>query len=282
MTLLRGLGWGYWNRAGCGRFGGRGETKVPHFVRDDNNFVRDDKSLGWVGEDMVLVMGVLVGDLMASVDERYGPGGERRRGGKRGEGRGKSAGSSGDGGPSNRKERGPQDDKGWGERGLRDDNPVIGEPTSAASLRTQGKIPPKRMGELSELDFLRKAMGMGMIVSKPWGDSYRYDFVCDTGRRLWRAQVRSTEHRFGARGFAVHASVYVGRKIVGLTEKDIDVLIGYIVSRNIWYVVPVRAFVPRKNLWFYPDGSKKGAMFEKFREAWWVMMGRGWRATSRL
>ncbi len=142
------------------------------------------------------------------------------------------------------------------------------------SLRTGGKLPPKRMGELSELDFLRKAMGMGMIVSKPWGDSYRYDFVCDTGQRLWRAQVRSTEHRFGARGYAVHASVYVGRKIVGLTAKDIDVLIGYIVSRDIWYVVPVRAFVPRKNLWFYPDGSKKGAMFEKFREAWWLMMGK--------
>ena len=173
----------------------------------------------------MVVMGVMVGDLMAGADEAYGSGGERENPGKK-------------------------------------------------SLRTGGKLPPKRRGELSELDFLRKAMGMGMIVSKPWGDSYRYDFVCDTGRRLWRAQVRSTENRFGARGYAVHASVYVGRKIVGLTAKDIDVLIGYIVSRDIWYVVPVRAFVPRKNLWFYPDGSKKGAMFEKFREAWWLMMGK--------
>ncbi|MGC1976560.1 MAG: group I intron-associated PD-(D/E)XK endonuclease [Candidatus Sulfotelmatobacter sp.] len=174
-------------------------------------------------------MGVLIGDLMASADEGFGPG--------------------------------------WDGEGAR-----------KKSLRTGGKLPPKRMGELSELDFLRKAMGMGMIVSKPWGDSYRYDFVCDAGGRLWRAQVRSTEDRFGARGYQVHASVYVGRKIVGLTEKDIDVLIGYIVSRDIWYVVPVRAFMPRKNLWFYPDGSKKGAMFEKWREAWWVMMGRKWRA----
>ena len=69
----------------------------------------------------------------------------------------------------------------------------------------------------------------------------------------------------------MHASVYVGRKIVGLTAKDIDVIVAYIVSRDIWYVVPVKAFVPRKNLWFYPDGSKKGAMFEKYRDAWWVM-----------
>jgi hypothetical protein len=241
-------------------------------------------------------MGVLVGDLMAGADQGYGPGGERRRGGKPGESGGRSGKGGGDGGPSDRKERGPQDDNrckgrgpqddnGFKERGLEDERNWRGcgsrdDMAGAQSLRTGGKLPPKRMGELSELDFLRKAMGMGMIVSKPWGDSYRYDFVCDTGGRLWRAQVRSTEHRFGARGYAVHASVYVGRKIVGLTEKDIDVLIGYIVSRDIWYVVPVRAFMPRKNLWFYPDGSKKGAMFEKWREAWWVMMGRGKRAKS--
>src|SRR5580658_2662720 len=121
-----------------------------------------------------------------------------------------------------------------------------GEEPRRKSWRIQKGLPPKRMGELSELDFLRKAMGMGMIVSKPWGDSYRYDFVCDANGKLWRTQVRSTEERFGARGYAVHASVYVGRK----------------------------------NLWFYPDGSKKGAMFEKWREAWWVMMGRKRRTKS--
>ena len=63
-------------------------------------------------------MSVLIGDLMAVADERYGPGGE-------------------------------------------------GEGPRKKSLRTEKGIPPKRMGELSELDFLRKAMGMGMIVSKP-------------------------------------------------------------------------------------------------------------------
>jgi hypothetical protein len=206
-------------------------------------------------------MSVLIGDLMAVAEERYGSGGGRKKSGKRGEGRCKSTRGSGEGDPSARRERGPQDDKA-----------LIKEPPKTASLRTEGRLPPKLMGELSELDFLRK--GMGMIVSKPWGDSYRYDFVCDTNGKLWRTQVRSTEFRFGARGYAVHASYYVGRKIVGLTPKDIDVLIGYIVSRDIWYVVPVRAFTPRKNLWFYPDGSKKGAMFEKYKEAWGIMTGR--------
>jgi hypothetical protein len=224
-------------------------------------------------------MSVLIGDLMAAADEEYGPSGRRKKSKKRGGGkkklqaRGGVGGASEYRGPSARKKRGLQDDKNLRGRGLQDDRASIAEPNGGGSLRTQGRLPPKRMGELSELDFLRKTMGMGMIVSKPWGDSYRYDFVCDTWR-LWRVQVRSTEFRFGARGYAVHASVYVGRKMVGLTEKDCDVIVAYIVSRDIWYVVPVKAVVPRKNLWFYPDGSKKGAKFEKYREAWWVMTGR--------
>ncbi len=208
-------------------------------------------------------MSVFIGDLMAAADDAYQPG-ERKKKSKKRDGKKKRMGAASrpesrllPGVPTSRKRR-----EKWGTRSS----------ATPESLRKEKWLPPKRMGELSELDFLRKSMGMGMIVSKPWGDSYRYDFVCDTGGRLWRVQVRSTDERFGARGYAVHASVYVGRKIVGLTEKDIDVIVAYIVSRDIWYVVPVKAFVPRKNLWFYPDGSKKGAMFEKYRDAWWVMM----------
>jgi len=141
-------------------------------------------------------------------------------------------------------------------RGLRDYTDVE-NPPERKSLRLEKWLPPKRMGELSELDFLRKTMGMGMIVFEALGDSYRYDFICDTGK-LWKVQVRSTEFPFGPRGYAVHASVYVGRKIVGLTEKDCDVIVAYIVSRDIWYGSG-EGVVPRKNLWFYPDGKQEGS-----------------------
>ena len=39
-------------------------------------------------------------------------------------------------------------------------------------------------------------------------------------------------------------------------------------------MVPVEGFQPLKNLWFYPMGSKKGARFEKYREAWGLLTGR--------
>ena len=160
-------------------------------------------------------------------------------------------------------------------------------PTSRKRGETWGtpagkkKLPPKRVGEIAELAFCQKAIRMGFLVSKTWGDSDRYDFVADWEGKLYRVQVRSTEHLLGPRGYAVHASVYVGRKIVGLTKKDIDVLVAYIFPKDLWYVVPVEEFEPRKNLWFYPDGSKKGSMFEKFREAWGLMRGEGRKGKSR-
>lgn len=155
-----------------------------------------------------------------------------------------------------------------------------GEKTS----KRKQKFPPKRVGEIGELEFIQTAIRKGFIVSKPWGDSDRYDAVTDWRGRLQRVQVRATERRMGARGYAVHASVYVGKEIVGLTKKDIDVLAAYIFPKDLWYIVPVEEFVPRKNLWFYPDGSIKGAKFEKFCEAWQWLKGkrkRSRRASKR-
>ena len=134
----------------------------------------------------------------------------------------------------------------------------------------QKKYPPKRRGELAELAFMRKAIGLGFGVAKPWGDSDRYDFILDSSRRLWRAQVRSTEYQTH-RGYAVHTYVYVKKQMVALTAREVDVIIAYLVPLDLWYVVPIK-FADCKNLWFYPHGSKKGSRFERFREAWHLLV----------
>jgi hypothetical protein len=130
---------------------------------------------------------------------------------------------------------------------------------------------PKRTGELAEAAFLLKAQSMGFQVAKPWGDSERYDFILDSGGRLWRVQLKSTE-RLHARGYEVQAiyGVY-GKGKAGYTADEIDVLVVHIGPRNVWYVLPVEAFLPNKNLRFYPDIACKGARWERYREAWQVM-----------
>ena len=57
----------------------------------------------------------------------------------------------------------------------------------------------KRTGELAEAAFLLKAESLGLRVSKPWGDSERYDFLLDSSGRLCRVQVKCTQSASGIR-----------------------------------------------------------------------------------
>ena len=126
----------------------------------------------------------------------------------------------------------------------------------------------KRTGELSEAAFLHKAVGLGFRVTKPWGDSERYDFVLDSGRKLWRVQIKCTAvERAG--GYHIQPIHFVyGKNKVVYTAEDIDVLAAHIVPLDVWYVVPVAALAQGKSLRLYPDDGCKTARFEKYREGW--------------
>jgi hypothetical protein len=124
----------------------------------------------------------------------------------------------------------------------------------------------KGLGEAVEAAFLAKATMLGISVAKPWGDSRPYDFIVDCGpRRLWRMQVKcATSHR-GTRCDARAAGsgdLY--------TLEDIDFLAAYVIKRNLWYVVPADAFVPRATVHFN-YGPKSQGMFERYRETWCLL-----------
>lgn len=135
----------------------------------------------------------------------------------------------------------------------------------------------KRTGEYSEAAFLLKATDEGFGVTKPWGDSERYDFIVDAGRRLWRVQLKCTA-TLRARGYDVQ-SIYAvyGQGKVCYTAEDIDVLVAYIIPKKTWYVLPVEVFVPSRSLRFYPDIECKRAKWEGYREAWDLLRGVGLR-----
>jgi len=126
----------------------------------------------------------------------------------------------------------------------------------------------KRAGEISEAAFLHKAVGLGLKVTKPWGDSERYDFVVESSGRFWRVQIKCTAamHAGGYHIQPIH-SVYGERKMV-YTEAEIDVLAAHIVPLDVWYVVPVQAIAAGTSLRLYPSGGCERARFEKYREAW--------------
>ena len=127
----------------------------------------------------------------------------------------------------------------------------------------------KRTGELAEAAFVVKAASLGYAVSKPWGDSERYDFILDSGPRTWRVQIKCTES-LNANGYQVQ-STYTDQKKKGhYTSADIDVLVAYILPLDLWYVIPAHAFPASASLRFYPQGNISGRppRFEQYREAW--------------
>jgi hypothetical protein len=132
---------------------------------------------------------------------------------------------------------------------------------------------PKVKGERAEVCFLYKAILHGLAVSKPYGDNARYDFIVDGGAGIFRVQVRSSSHTRDYQGNrrAYTVNTTGSRNKQGTrpyTALDIDVLAAYIVPRDAWYIVPVRAFAPASFIALCPNRGLPSAKFERFREAW--------------
>ena len=126
----------------------------------------------------------------------------------------------------------------------------------------------KRRGEASEAAFLARACSLDFPVAKLWGESNPIDILVSNGtnRQFWRVQVKcaNAHHRSG--GFEIRGG---GHHLY--TEDDIDFLAAHIVPHDLWYIVPIRAFLGRPLLYFYPNKLNSRGRYEKYREAWCLL-----------
>ena len=128
----------------------------------------------------------------------------------------------------------------------------------------------KKRGELAELAFVYKAASLGFAVARPYGDSDRYDFIVHSGQHFWRVQVKSSSAmQYGA--YLVNAQRNANGRAIPYTVDEIDFLVAHIVPEDAWFVIPVRAFTPRKSVRVYPRRDARSGRYEKYREAWWLM-----------
>ena len=130
----------------------------------------------------------------------------------------------------------------------------------------------KSLGELAELAFLYKAATLGFGVAKPLGDNEPFDFILNSGHRLWRVQVKSTyrQAKSGAYSFRSTRAAAQGKPRT-YTPEMIDILAGWVMPLDVWYIIPVQAFAPRRTLAVYPHRELAAGQFEPFREAWCLL-----------
>jgi len=110
----------------------------------------------------------------------------------------------------------------------------------------------KRRGELAELEFLLKASSLGFAVSKPYGDSDRYDFIVDSGRRLLRVQVKSASVlKEGV--YCISCQRCCNGVAIPYKADEIDYLAAYVFPEDAWFVIPVETFVERTSMHLFPE-----------------------------
>jgi hypothetical protein len=145
------------------------------------------------------------------------------------------------------------------------------KPQKQVAPLVRGPLNPKAKGELGELAFAHKAASLGFGVARPHGDNELYDFIVDSGERLWRVQVKTTckvhDYRYqtsSRHGLGVNTRPY--------TAKEIDFIVAYVAPLGIWYIIPVKHVTASTALSFYPSGCRQGSgRFEAYREAWHLL-----------
>ena len=136
----------------------------------------------------------------------------------------------------------------------------------------------KRRGEWVELQFMARATGKGFTVSKPWGDSARYDFIVERRGRFRRVQVKSTMFRVGAASGcsprAYMCGIRTGNKKgkrSAYRAKDIDFFACFVIPLDLWYIMPI-AEMSRVRCGALLDPGRPANRYFRFLEAWHLLM----------
>ncbi len=131
----------------------------------------------------------------------------------------------------------------------------------------------KRRGEWVELIFMMRGAELGFNVSKPWGDSARYDVSVEDDGRFRRVQVKSTDVPRGDGGYIC----YLKRTGIRYYRvKDVDFFAIYVLEKKTWFILPSRVVLRLKSNIRVAPGMKK-QKYARYEEAWHLLRKKGGR-----
>jgi hypothetical protein len=126
----------------------------------------------------------------------------------------------------------------------------------------------KQRGEWAELRFMALAAEHGFQVTKPWGESARYDFAIDYNGQFLRVQVKSTIARF-CDGYVCS---FKSSRNQHYKLAEVDFFAVYVIPEDVWYILPAKiGSVLRGHFLLAP--RRKGQKYERYIEAWHLLRG---------
>jgi hypothetical protein len=117
---------------------------------------------------------------------------------------------------------------------------------------------------------MHKATSLGFPLALPSGHLHRYDFIVESGKNLWRVQVKTSG--FMKRGL-YRLCIYNSGNRAGhaYTVSEIDFVAVLIIPEDTWYILPVREVLERQTLLFRPNGYPRPDPYAYYREAWHLL-----------
>jgi PD-(D/E)XK endonuclease len=114
---------------------------------------------------------------------------------------------------------------------------------------------------MAELRFMVWAAEHGLQVTKPWGETARYDFGVEHAGKFVRVPVKST--MFKDRG-GYSCTVRGSR---GPYQGDaFDFVAAYLIPEDTWYIIPAEKIRGQGSIAVYP--RLKGSKYDRYKEAW--------------
>jgi len=104
----------------------------------------------------------------------------------------------------------------------------------------------------------------------PFGHVHRYDFIVESGKNLWRVQVK-TGTRMNRGLYDVSTRRHVNSVAVAYDESELDFLAAYIIPEETWYILPAHQVAGHRTLLFRPKGFPRRDLYAYYREAWHLL-----------
>jgi PD-(D/E)XK endonuclease len=135
----------------------------------------------------------------------------------------------------------------------------------------------KERGEWAELYFMMMAAGLGMKVSKPFGDSGRYDVgveshihqnhAYENPGRVLRVQVKSTIYKRRGDGYSLNV---MGPQRKKYQPGTVDFFAILLIPIDDWYIIPFEVIGRKTAASTSPPPSKR-QKYGPYREAWHLL-----------
>lgn len=148
-------------------------------------------------------------------------------------------------------------------------------PAPSTETAKNRELTTKRRGELAEIAFLHKALHLGFRVSKPFGDSDRYDFISDPGDllhrlQLYRVQVKGTAQLLNGL-WHLNAHRRTGGKAIPYTLAEIDFFAALVIPEDTWYIIPLSHVLGRTSFLFRQKKDRRPNPYTFYKEAWHLL-----------